>query len=270
VKRFSLRNPLVPLALFILLAGGLYIVSLPDEAEAPVDNTPKAAVVDHLYQMNQARAFPDNAAALLENEGFDVTIYRGAEVTVELYRDLPFYGYDIIIFSTHAGTMYFQGDDGAAPRAGTYLFTGETYSNRRYLGEQLDGKIQNGWMNDDLPLVFAVNADFIRDELKGDFNDTAIIMMGCSSYAADDLGEAFRSRGASLYTGWSATLSLDHTDAATIHLLENLLAQRLDIGDATDSTMTVIGRDPVYGARLKYMPASAEKLNLYELIAGKR
>jgi hypothetical protein len=264
MNHITLKNFWLPLALFIIIAGGGFVI-YNQNPQSPTDGTPRAAIIDQLYQMDQARTFSDQAAALLEDGGFDVTTYRGEDITVDFYRNLPSYGYDIIIFSTHAGTMYFQSDDGAAPRAGTYLFTGKAYSNRRYIGEQLSGKIQNGWMSDDLPLVFAVNADFILNDVRGDFEDTAIVMMGCSSYASSDLGEAFISRGASLYTGWSATLSLDHTDAATIHLLDNLLVERMNISDAIGNTTVVIGRDPIYGARLKYMPGSAKNLNLYEL-----
>lgn len=263
---FSKIFKLLRLLLVILLfTGGSFILSCQPEATTPPGGTLRAAVIDQLYLMDNSRTFAAEATAILEGGGYTVDVYRGEEITVAFYRELPARDYDLLLFSTHAGILYYQGE-GAVPRQSTYLFSGETYSSSRYIGEQLSGRVQNGWMGDDLPLVFCLSADYIREDLKDDFDGAAIIMMGCSSFADDDLAEAFLERGAVLYTGWSATLSLEHADRATISLLENLLTENLDVSDAIDATMASNGRDPVYGARLKFAPETAAGLTVSGLL----
>lgn len=41
----------------------------------------------------------------LEAAGFKVDIYEGKEVSVNFYRELPKYGYRLIIFRAHSGLM---------------------------------------------------------------------------------------------------------------------------------------------------------------------
>ena len=77
------------------------------------------------------------------------------------------------------------------------------------------------WKTEDYPLIFAVSSEFIKDA-KGDFDNTAIITMGCESYYYDDMAIAFVEKGASVYIGWSTLVSLEYIDAATLDLLGRL------------------------------------------------
>ena len=49
----------------------------------------KAAIVDQLYSLQPNPIFVDGMVEELEAGGFEVDIYQGDEVTVDLYRKLP-------------------------------------------------------------------------------------------------------------------------------------------------------------------------------------
>ncbi|TET88142.1 MAG: hypothetical protein E3J34_00925, partial [Dehalococcoidia bacterium] len=51
------------------------------------------------------QAFIDKMTQVLEAYGFKVDTYQGDEVTVDFYRQLPTYGYNLIIFRAHSGLL---------------------------------------------------------------------------------------------------------------------------------------------------------------------
>ncbi len=77
------------------------------------------------------------------------------------------------------------------PLERTYLFTGENYATTKYVSEQLTNKVANALMTTEYPLIFDVNSAFIRQDFKGNFNNTAIIVIGCESLNFDDMTAAF-------------------------------------------------------------------------------
>ena len=150
------------------------------------------------------------------------------------------------------------------------IFTGETYQVGKHLGQQLAGRVQKALMTTDYPLVFAINPEFIKEELRGSFDDTVVINMGCSSGYIDDLARAFEKKGASAYLGWSATVTLEYVDEATLALLEKLITEELSVAEAVNQTMAIAQRDPYYQARLRYYPDNAAGKNLGELLKLER
>ena len=151
----------------------------------------------------------------------------------------------------------------------TYLFTDEVYSQRKYVMEQLNGQILMARMTEDYPLVFAVNSKFITESMNGWFNNTAIVMMGCSTALLEDMATAFSLKGASIYLGWDTFVSIEHVDEATICLVQKLLVDELTVEKAVGETMAEKGRDPVYNAILKYWPRKNGAHTIQELITGK-
>ncbi len=226
----------------------------------------KAAIIDQLSTYYPNQAFINEATEILETHGFTVDVWSGEETTASFYRELPQYGYKLILFRTHLGIAHLVGDSEKVPLEITSLFTGEKYTTTKYVAGQLSGSIMEAQMTEDLPTVFAINPKFITDNMKGEFNDTAILMMGCTSYYLDDMATAFVQKGASVYLGWSATVTLDYLDRAVINLIENLSSQQLSIEEATAQTMAKVGRDPYYDARLKYYPARSGHQTITELI----
>ena len=227
------------------------------------DSGARAAIVDQLYILQPNQAFIDQATAELEAFGFEVDVYQGEEVSVKLYRELPQYGYKLIIFRAHSGLMQRGEDSQLEVKRATYLFTAEAYKQTKYVREQLDDQILPAEMVEDFPLVFAVNSKFVLESMEGRFEDTVIIMMGCSTTYLDDMATAFILRGASSYLGWDGSVGLDYVDRATANLIINLCDKEMTIEQA----VAEIGPDPDWGAGLRYYPAESGSQTLTELVA---
>ena len=106
--------------------------------------------------------------------------------------------------------------------------------------------------------------------MEGEFDNTVIIMMGCSCLHLEDLAQAFIDKGASAYLGWNATVDLNYVDEATPYLVRQLCSEELTVREAIHNTMDVIGADPNHGAELQlyYNPASHNgDKTLKELVA---
>ena len=230
------------------------------------DSPPKAAIIDQLFLLEPNQAFIEKTTEMLESYGFQVDLWQGKEVTVDFYRELPEYDYQLIVFRVHSGLLLALVHSQVIPSETTYLFTGEAYTTSKYVAEQLTDRVTNAMMTTEYPLVFAINSEFIKTDLKGSFDNTAIIMMGCESYYFDDMAEAFIEKGASVYLGWNSFVSLDYVDDATLNLVSNLCTENMTVAEGVDTTMTDVGYDPYFRAYLKYCPASSASHTISELI----
>ncbi|MFC1969327.1 hypothetical protein ACFLVF_02425 [Chloroflexota bacterium] len=221
----------------------------------------KAAIIDQLHILYPNQAFIEQTTRELEKFGFQVDVYRGDAASIELYRELPEYGYELIIFRVHSGLL------GVDPRVvnRTWLYTAEPYSKTRYVAEQLTDQVTYANTQPDAPWFFAVSAKFINRSMKGQFNDTAIIMMGCDGLYYEDLAQAFIDKGASTYIAWNASVVLDYVDSSTPVLMENLCSKKLKIGVAVAQTMSEKGPDPRSGATLRYYPRQSASKTLRQL-----
>jgi len=226
----------------------------------------KAAIVDQLYLLKPNPDFIDEAKAQLEASGFEVDIYQGEEVSVKFYRELPKYRYKLIIFRAHSGLMQRQEDSQVVVKEATYLFTGETYKQTKYVREQLTDQMLPARMVEDYPSVFAVNSKFLLSSMTGRFQDTAIIMMGCGTTYLNDMAAAFVLKGASTYIGWDSGVGIGYVDEATLFLVKKLCLENLTIEEAIVETMAQEGPDPSTGARLKYYPPESGNQTIQELI----
>jgi hypothetical protein len=258
---------------YLIIALAVFSVALPGLilfAGCPPphpDSSPKAAIVDQLAILEPNQAFIDQATAELEASGFEVDIYSGEEVSVELYRQLPKYGYELIIFRAHAGLLKAEeGSEVVGVKKATYLFTAEEYSQTRYVREQLDDQILPAEMTPDFPLVFAVNSKFVLESMQGRFDDTVIIMMGCSCAYLEDMATAFTLKGASAYLGWEGSVGLDYVDRAAAELINSLCTGGMTVNEAALETMTGIGPDPDWGAGLRFYPQESGSQTIRELI----
>ena len=221
-----------------------------------------AAIVDQLSSLQENEQFIANVTKELEDYGFEVDVYQGNNITVEFYRQLPTYGYKLIIFRAHSGIL---GQDGEAILR-TVLFTNEEYTESRYALEQVYEQLVRGGACQGCPMMFGITPKFVRAEgvigqdkdMQGRFDDTVIVMMGCSGIALPDLAEAFIDKGASAYLAWDLSVELYYVDNATPYLVNQLCSEELTVREAVGNTMDVIGPDPNYGAELTfyYDPAS--------------
>ncbi|MFC1994884.1 hypothetical protein ACFLVK_00560 [Chloroflexota bacterium] len=234
-----------------------------DGAVSPGDSgEPRAAIIDQLYSLEPNQVFISKVTQQLEAFGFDIDLHEGDEVTVDLYRQLPSHRYSLIIFRVHSGLLGSEGEIIGR----TSLFTNEPYSETKYVTEQLTDQLAKARIDEHHPWVFGIGDEFVTRSMEGQFDNTVIIMMGCSCLYLEDVARAFVQKGASTYLGWDASVGLDYVDKATIKLIVNLCIEGMTVGQAVDETMAVVGPDPDYGACLKYHPMESGNLTLRELI----
>jgi len=232
----------------------------------PSNSGTRAAIVDQLAVMEPNQDFTDRVTAELEACGFEVDVYSGEEVSVELYRRLPKQGYKLIIFRAHAGLLQAEeGSEVVGIKQATYLFTAEEYRQTRYVSLQLDDQLLPAEMTPDFPLVFAVNSKFVVESMEGSFDDTLIIMMGCSCSYLQDMAAAFILKGASTYMGWDGSVSLNYVDRAAADLITNLCTEKMTVGEAAAKTMNEIGPDPEWGTGLRFHPRESSGQTIAEL-----
>jgi hypothetical protein len=221
----------------------------------------KAAIVDQLSSVSENEIFVANVTEELENYGFEVDLYQGDEITVDLYRQLPTHGYKLIIFRAHSGLL--AEDEEVMVK--TVLFTNENYSQSKYLAEQLNDRLLMARVGEGYPMVFGIPPEFIRESMEGQFDDAVVIMMGCSGLFLRDLAPAFIDKGASVYVAWNGSVELYYVDEATPYLMRQLCSGNLTIEEAVDSTMDGIGPDPEHRAGLKYYPSASGDKKVEEL-----
>jgi len=218
-----------------------------------------AAIVDQLSSLQENEQFIANVTKELKDYGFKVDVYRGANITVDFYRQLPTRGYKLIIFRAHSGLLE---QDGQIVQR-TVLFTNELYSESGHPLEQVYNQLVMGRAGQGFPMMFGITPEFVNaqsvvgqaTDMEGRFNGTVIIVMGCSGIALTDLAQAFIDKGASVYLAWDRSVELDYVDNATPYLIKQLCSGKLTIREAVDSTMNVIGPDPNYGGAQMLRPS---------------
>jgi hypothetical protein len=229
-----------------------------------------AAIIDQLSSLQENDDFIGNVTRELEDYGFEVDLYQGENITVDFYRRLPTYGYKLIIFRAHSGILEQDGE----VMLRTVVFTNEEYSESGYPLLQVYGQLAMGRAGEGFPMMFGITPEFVRaksvvgqaTDMEGRFDDTVIIMMGCSGIALPDLAEAFVDKGASVYLAWDRSVELYYVDDATPYLIRQLCFEKLTIEEAVANTMAAKGSDPQYGAELIYYPSDNGDKTSKELI----
>ena len=218
----------------------------------------RAAIIDQLYTNYPNDEFTTKVTQILEDFGYGVDLYHGDDITVSLYRNLPAYGYKLIIFRSHSGALTPNSQDLGAIM-GTYLFTNESFNAAKYTKERLGKELAPARIDTDAPSYFAIGPKFIVNSMEGRFNHTVIVVDGCSCIYKYDLAQAFTSKGASCYIAWDAMINLNYGDETMITLVDNLCSKRFTVSKAVYSTMAAEGPDQYYAVLKYYPPESADK-----------
>jgi hypothetical protein len=225
---------------------------------------PKAAIVDQLSLTFPNQTFIEVATNILKQAGYMVDYYPGEKVTVEFYKNLPTYGYEIIILRVHSSAAELQGKEFVETPVG--IFTAEQYSQTRYVYEQLtDQLVIASYTMPQPPYYFAIVPKFVTQSMKGTFKNTIVIMMGCEGLNNTKMAEAFIQKGAKVYMGRKGSVSASHTDTATISLLQHLITEKQTVKQAVENTMKEVGRDPTYNSQLTYYPTNAGQYTIKNL-----
>jgi hypothetical protein len=240
-----IRRVMLALALYSLLLPGLTVFSGCSSPDVQANTEIKAAIIDQLNPSLPDPVFVTRAAAVLENNGFKVDYFSGEAVTLEFYRQLPAARYSLILFRAHSGLL----GNGTKADQKTCLFTNQPYSQTGEWTDQLFDRVVKAGV-DNGPALFGIGADFVRHSMKGQFKNTNVIMMGCSSFGKDDMAQAFIGKGAAAYCGWSTEVNLKYDEDVTLKLLNSIFELK-SAEAAVTSVMQEKGPDPETGARLK-------------------
>ena len=218
------------------------------------DATLRAVIVDQLDLTFPNQEFRDQTTETLEAAGYIVDYIPGEEVTVDYYRDLPTHGYDVVLLRSHVARL----EDATGERpALAEIFTAEPYSPTAHAWEREQGYIGSvAYFGDDEggEPYFGIGPAFVLERMNGRFDGSTIVMMGCSGLFSEAMAEAFIRKGAGAFVSWNDLVSAEHTDAATLSLVEHMVVDELSVADATEATMAELGPDPYYESSLLSYP----------------
>lgn len=230
---------------------------------------PQVAIVDHLDFTGQSNpTFVNACINILDKGGLTWKYYRGEDVTVDFYRNLPSYGTALIILRQHSAIMRENGE--TVPLLG--LFTSERYygpidAAKKYPKDVEDGRLVRAFFTDGgEEEYFGIVPKFVEKSMKGRFEDTIIIMMGCQGLGYDgvtytDMAEAFIDKGAKVFISWNGWVSVNHTDQATLDLLQSLVLEKQTIKKAVEE----VDSDPYYRSVLRFYPSGAANYTILNL-----
>jgi len=241
----------------IIVLSSLLIYSYlnPSQPNEPPTLSPelelRAAIVDHLSLTIPNESFNQTVTNILEEAGYTVDYYAGEEVTVDFYRNLPTHGYSIIVLRSHSGLR--EGE-----KAPLCLFTSERYSETKYSWEQLTDRLTGVAYSEEEAkkgiAYFAITPKFVQQDMKGNFQNATIVMMGCNGLTYPYMAQAFVGKGAKVYISWDLAVSAGHTDKAIMQLLEYLITEKQTLEQAVTETMKEVGPEPENGSILLYYP----------------
>jgi len=217
----------------------------------------RAAIVDQLSGSFPNEDFIQTATNLLKNAGFKVEYYSYKHVTVNFYKQLLKENFGIIIFRVHSGM-----------RSGENIvdfFTSEEIPDNDdlYRNERSLGYVVIGYIPLENKSYFAITPKLVSAE--ANLHNSIIIAMGCSSLRPgyESMAQAFISKGAKAYIGWSNSVTVNHSDNETIRFLQ-LFLQNKTISEATYACHP----DPnILGSKLRYYPPEAKQLTFSALVA---
>jgi len=186
---------------------------------------------------------------------------------VEFYRNLPIHGYSIIILRVHSAAVALEGKEYV--EAPVSLFTSENYSRTKYVWEQLtDQLLIASYSIPEPPYYFGITPKFVTSSMRGKFQNSVIVMMGCEGLNNTEMAEAFIEKGAKVYISWNQMVLASHTDLATTHLLQHFLIEKRTIKESVQETFDEVGFDPVYKSLLIYYPLEAGNYTIQNFIGS--
>ncbi len=252
--RRDLRAALLVVGAFaaVLAVGVITFTLLNGDGDAESDGPLRAAIVDQLDLTFPNQLFREEATQTLEAAGYEVEYVPGELVTVDYYRELATHDYDLIVLRIHAARS--QTANGEQPIQIAELFTSERFTTGKHIYEHQTGQVGVVYYDDPEEAYFGIGPRFIVDSMIGEFDGTTIVMMGCNGLISEQMAEAFVRKGAGSFISWNDLVSVDHTDTATLNLLDHMLVENLSSSDAAAATMAEVGPDPYYDSILLSYP----------------
>ena len=233
--------------------GNLFIQN---ESSNSIDVT-KAAIIDQLYHDKPNEYYQQRTLQYLEEAGYEVDIFITEDITVDFYKNLPSKNYEFIVIRTHSiasGTV----------EPSPSLLTGEIYSEKKYIREQLFGQVGKAvpFLFTELEEIgslvlsnqtyFTVGSNYVDKIMEGQFPGSIIILGGCDTSSDPLLAESLLSRGASAVIGWDGLITSYDNDRAIIGLLNAILENDVEAKTAVESIMKDFNYNSKYTPKLQY------------------
>ena len=112
----------------------------------------------------------------------------------------------------------------------TWIFTGELYTPRKYILEQMAFEVHSARANNMSGSYFVISSYFIEHFLSNRIESDCVILMGCNGLSNSDMGEAWIKAGSNSFVSWSGDISLQETDYYTLRLVENYFRNGFEDG----------------------------------------
>lgn len=251
IKYFSPKI-ILTLVAAIVVAGTLLFLSQEVLESNTYDGPPRAVIIDQLYDQIPNISFQEEVTKYLVAAGYQVDIVTTKDITVNYYKNLPKMNYKYVVVRTH----------GAENSEGVVLFTGEKYSEEKYITEQLLGQVQKAapllevaytvndeggskWIkvNDTYSYMktpanpvmeseneyFAISADLVNYAMNGRFDKTIFLLGGCNTLSNPSLAKSLTDKGAQMVIGWDDTIGNIDNDAGMLYFLKNSLVGNLTV-----------------------------------------
>jgi hypothetical protein len=227
------------------------------------DNEFKATIIDQLSLTAPNQTFVETANKTLTTSGYQVTYYKGSDVNVDFYQQLPQNGYKILLFRVHSALRLDNNGNLTAPLD---LFTSEPYTPANEAKHETYLVPPSNWLDEVMYFeggekYFGITSDFVTHATWGSFQNATIILMGCNGLDSQGRSaamlQALVGKGAKVVIGWDALVSADHTDIAIERLLYHLLIENKTVEDAVTATNNEIKPDTVAKNELRYYPSSS-------------
>jgi len=184
-----------------------------------------ALIIDQLYQKGSQDDFSEKCRDLFIENGYKVRIVKGKNVTLTTLSELN-WKKNIVILRTHSGIF----DNG------TWLFTGQEYSNTEYVIEQLAGEVNIGKCPTYDFQVFTFSSQFIRRYFE--FRKSTLILMGCSGMALKDVSVSFHDKGCKTVIGWSEPILKSKTDEYMLRVIDLIV-----VGESVESVVDIVNQE---------------------------
>jgi hypothetical protein len=250
-NRRRLKTRLVAVASCLLVVSiSLFLwtssTTSPQPAHQTTVEVPKAVILDALYAGPQDLAYEQSLTNYLSIAGYWVDVFRGENVTIDLLRSVG--GYRVLILRLHSAI----GSAGGF----LYLFSGEKYTQSKYVQDRLWGAVREG-ITFDNDSYFAINAVFLGGNKPTGLKDSTIILMGCNGTGDSYSIQRFLDRGVKAYIAWTGYVELSHSDDATLALVKALYLQGSSVQAAVEEVMKEVGTELGYNSVLEYYAPAA-------------
>jgi len=207
---------------------------------------PLALIVDGLSNDYPNPDFLSRTLAILQKAGYRTQLYQAPNVTVELYSRLASLKPKLILLRIHGGVLMYQGQ-----RIGGVGFFAEPYQAGKYPEEILHYLgVGKPFLSD--KEYYVATFVYLRDFMKGQFDDTTVLVMSCNSLEDEAMAKVFTDKGASTYIGWTGSVTPEHMDKAGLLLLQRIITEKMNAADAVARTSAEVGPDPFYKGELDF------------------